>query len=131
MHACRVWLQSGDVAYRQGENAECLYVVISGRLRLVHESRHQITHRLSLHVSGVGFTRCGSLESSGRDTAVAGRKQRPVCVISLLKHATRFLSLQLANACLWLGMWLQRISHERGAQACARVYVVHSITTWA
>ena len=41
----RVWLKSGDVAYRQGEPASCLFVVISGRLRLVHEGVHAVTQR--------------------------------------------------------------------------------------
>lgn len=35
----RVWLRSGDVAYRQGDKAESMYVVISGRLRLVSQQR--------------------------------------------------------------------------------------------
>ncbi|GLI63067.1 hypothetical protein VaNZ11_005969, partial [Volvox africanus] len=46
----RVWLESGDVAYRQGDFAECLYVVISGRLRLLHETMHPITHARQLHL---------------------------------------------------------------------------------
>ncbi|KAK9814559.1 hypothetical protein WJX72_007850 [[Myrmecia] bisecta] len=33
----RVWLNSGNLAYRQGEPAQCLYIIISGRLRLVRE----------------------------------------------------------------------------------------------
>ena len=95
----RVWLKSGDLAYRQGERsfssctflilfrntknhcnptstwkraqflrqnlnlkssymslhpppigdeAECLYVVISGRLRLMHEAKHPVTGQLNL-----------------------------------------------------------------------------------
>ncbi|KXZ52202.1 hypothetical protein GPECTOR_10g833 [Gonium pectorale] len=46
----RVWLESGDVAYRQGDFAECLYVVISGRLRLLHETLHPVTHARQLHL---------------------------------------------------------------------------------
>ncbi|EIE18912.1 patatin-domain-containing protein, partial [Coccomyxa subellipsoidea C-169] len=33
----RVWLKAGDPAYRQGEAAESLYIIISGRLRLLRE----------------------------------------------------------------------------------------------
>lgn len=33
----RVWLRAGDVAYKQGEKAGSMYVVISGRLRLVRQ----------------------------------------------------------------------------------------------
>lgn len=36
----RVWLQPGDVAYRQGERAESMYVIISGRVRLVRQARN-------------------------------------------------------------------------------------------
>jgi CRP-like cAMP-binding protein len=35
----RVWLRAGDVAYKQGEKAESMYVVISGRLRLVSQRK--------------------------------------------------------------------------------------------
>ena len=35
----RVWLRAGDVAYGQGEKAGSMYVVISGRLRLVSQRR--------------------------------------------------------------------------------------------
>ena len=31
-----------------GDEAECLYVVISGRLRLVHEAKHPVTGQLHL-----------------------------------------------------------------------------------
>jgi CRP-like cAMP-binding protein len=31
----RVWTRSGDIIYQQGMAADCLYVVISGRVRLV------------------------------------------------------------------------------------------------
>ncbi|RMZ52451.1 hypothetical protein APUTEX25_000030, partial [Auxenochlorella protothecoides] len=34
----RVWLHAGDVVYRQGDVAECMYVVISGRARLLHRA---------------------------------------------------------------------------------------------
>lgn len=34
----RVWTRSGDVVYQQGMAADCLYVVISGRVRLVTKS---------------------------------------------------------------------------------------------
>ncbi|KAK9862379.1 hypothetical protein WJX84_007181 [Apatococcus fuscideae] len=33
----RVWLHAGETAYQQGEAAHCLYLVISGRLRLLRE----------------------------------------------------------------------------------------------
>ena len=33
----RVWLRAGDVSYKQGERAGSMYVVISGRLRLVSQ----------------------------------------------------------------------------------------------
>ncbi|CAL8463928.1 g3463 [Coccomyxa elongata] len=33
----RVWLKAGDTAYRQGDAAESLYIIISGRLRLLRE----------------------------------------------------------------------------------------------
>jgi len=46
----RVWLKSGELAYAQGEEATCLYVVISGRLRLMHTSAHPVTGRTSLRV---------------------------------------------------------------------------------
>ncbi len=31
----RVWTKAGDTVYRQGEPAESLYILISGRLRLL------------------------------------------------------------------------------------------------
>ena len=31
----RVWTKAGDTVYRQGESAESLYILISGRLRLL------------------------------------------------------------------------------------------------
>lgn len=51
----RVWLKSGDVAYRQGEQASCLYVVISGRLRLVHEYLHPVTQKPQVGHGGTKF----------------------------------------------------------------------------
>ncbi|DBB17173.1 TPA: hypothetical protein ACH3X3_014241 [Trebouxia sp. C0006] len=33
----RVWLNAGDTAYKQDEPASCLYVLISGRIRLIRE----------------------------------------------------------------------------------------------
>lgn len=36
MGLSRVWLRSGDVIYRQGDTADALYIVISGRARLFH-----------------------------------------------------------------------------------------------
>jgi CRP-like cAMP-binding protein len=36
----RVWTRSGDIIYQQGMAADCMYVVISGRLRLVSRSSH-------------------------------------------------------------------------------------------
>jgi CRP-like cAMP-binding protein len=44
----RVWLKSGDVAYHQGAPAECLYVVISGRLRLLHEGPNPVTGQMQV-----------------------------------------------------------------------------------
>lgn len=46
----RVWLKSGELAYAQGEEATCLYVVISGRLRLLHAAQHPVSGRPSLRV---------------------------------------------------------------------------------
>jgi len=44
----RVWLKSGDCAYRQDQEAESLYVIISGRIRLLHEFQHTVSGKIHL-----------------------------------------------------------------------------------
>lgn len=62
----RVWLRAGDVAYKQGDRAESMHVVISGRLRLVSQTRK--TH--ALHVD----EEVGRGETIGAVWAVTGGK---------------------------------------------------------
>ena len=51
-----------------GDEAECLYVVISGRLRLLHEARHTVTGQLQLHTE----EEVGRGEAVGAVWAISG-----------------------------------------------------------
>eukprot|EP00798_Chlamydomonas_sp_ICE-L_P019927 gene19927-26631_t len=70
----RVWLKSGEVTYQQGEEAECLYVVISGQgeeaecLFVVISGRVRLLHSAVHPVSGKALVRAE--EELGRGEAV-------------------------------------------------------------
>ncbi|GIL50016.1 hypothetical protein Vafri_6355, partial [Volvox africanus] len=125
----RVWLESGDVAYRQGDFAECLYVVISGRLRLLHETMHPITHARQLHLE----EEVGRGEAVGAVWAITGgyHDTTALCVrdselVRMSRSAFRVISADspLALSKLFsniarrlVAAWDSRVRSDRGASS--------------
>lgn len=73
-----------------GQDATCLYVVISGRLRLMHESVHPVTDKLSVQVEEeVRAVRAGRTlylpryTASERHAWLHGAGQSPACLMPL------------------------------------------------
>ncbi|GLC44977.1 hypothetical protein PLESTB_001747900 [Pleodorina starrii] len=125
----RVWLESGDVAYRQGDFAECLYVVISGRLRLLHETMHPVTHARQLHLE----EEVGRGEAVGAVWAITGghHDTTALCVrdselVRMSRSAFRVISADspLALSKLFsniarrlVAAWDSRVRSDRGASS--------------
>jgi CRP-like cAMP-binding protein len=63
-----VWLQSGHVAYEQGVLADVLFIVISGRMRLMHKGKPRPGVENGLHIE----EEVGRGETIGAVWAVTG-----------------------------------------------------------